>query len=179
MQLPNFASSESLYSLSPTLKTRAEPFAAINFVVILGTSILGFQSVSGISQKREMDYIVEGGRNGYPIMLKKPMSQPQTLTFKRGYRSRTLASSIPFLDALIGDAFLDWPGAIGMIFVLGNAREIKGLFTFRSLGLVEWSMSDLDAQSSVPCIETFTIAHKGLENKPMPINLANAISSLF
>lgn len=179
MQMFDWLSSETLENKLPMLKARSEPFAAINFIVILGTSILGFQSVSGISQKREMDYIVEGGRNGHPIMLKKPLSQPQTLTFKRGYRSRTLASSIPFFDAFIGDVFLDWPGAQGLIFVLGNAREVRGLFTFKSLGLVEWSMSDLDAQSSVPCIETFTIAHKGLENRPMPINLGNAISSLF
>lgn len=179
MQVPNWLSSEALENIVPPLKARSEPFAGINFVVMLGTSILGFQSVSGLSQKKEMDYIVEGGRNDRPIFLKKPRSQPQTLTFKRGYRSRTLASSLPFVDMLIGDTWIDWPNALGLIFVLGNAREMRALFSFKNMGLIEWSMSDLDAQSSVPCIETFTIGYTDLQNKAIPINAMSALSSLF
>lgn len=179
MQMPNWLSSEALGNVSPQFKARSEPFAAINFVVILGTSILGFQSVSGLSQKKEMDYIVEGGRNDHPIFLKKPRSQPQTLTFKRGYRTRTLMSAIPFIDMFLGDAWIDYPNAVGLIFVLGNARSLRAVFSFRNMGLIEWSMSDLDAQSSVPCIETFTIGYTDLKNRAMPINAMNALSNLF
>ena len=169
MRIPNFFSSESFSNVMPSLKARSEPFPGINFVVMLGVTVFGFQSVTGFSKKREVDSIVEGGRNDNVILLKKPMSQIQTLTFKRGYRSRSLISSyLPITDLLFGDTALDYPGMPGTIFVLGRDRELRGLFAFRAQGIIEWTMSDLDAQSSVPLIETFTIAHEGLHNIGIP-----------
>ena len=167
MRMPNWLSSEGFGDFLG-MKSRREPFAAVNFIVIIGLSIYGFQSVSGISRTQEMDYIIEGGRNNFPIPLKKPHSSPHKLTFKRGYLVRSGLSKVPFLGMTIGDESLKTPGAPGFIFVMGRDRELKAAFTFLSQGLEEWSMSDLDAQSSSPCIETFTIIHRGLREIPVP-----------
>lgn len=162
MQVPNWLSSESLADVLE-MQSRREPFAAVNFIVIMGISVYGFQSVSGISKTQEMDYIVEGGRNSFPIALKKPHSSPHKLTFKRGYIVRTGLSKLPFMGMVMGDESLTMPGSPGFIIVMGRDREVKAMFTFVSQGVEEWSMSDLDAQSSTPCIETFTIVHRGLK----------------
>ena len=173
-QVPNWLSSEALTKLLQN-GYRTEPFAAVNFIVIIGLSIYGFQSVSGISRTQEMDYIVEGGRNNFPIALKKPHSSPPKLTFKRGYVMRTVTSKLPFMSMVTGDEALMTPGSPGFIIVMGRARQLKGIFTFISQGLEEWSMSDLDAQSSTPCIETFTIVHRGLREIPVPEQLLGRI----
>ncbi len=167
MRVPNWLSSEALTE-ALHIESRTEPFAAVNFIVIMGLSIYGFQSVSGISRTREMDYIVEGGRNNFPIALKKPHSSPHKLTFKRGYIVRSIASTLPFMSMVTGDESLTTPGSPGFIIVMGRDRELKAIFTFISQGVEEWSMSDLDAQSSTPCIETFTIVHRGLREIPVP-----------
>ena len=167
MRVPNWLSSETLAE-ALHIESRREPFAAVNFIVIMGLSIYGFQSVSGISRTQEMDYIVEGGRNNFPIALKKPHSSPHKLTFKRGYIVRSGISKLPFMGMVTGDESLTMPGSPGFIIVMGRDRELKAIFTFISQGIEEWSMSDLDAQSSTPCIETFTIVHRGLKEIPVP-----------
>lgn len=169
MRMPNFASSETTKNIIPGLKKCLEPFAGINFVVFMGTQILGFQSVSGISKRQDVEYIAEGGRNDYPLMLKKPQSTPHKLTFKRGYRVRTVLGSAPITDMMFGDQISEESGKPGMIFVLGRGREIKALYGFCSQGIEEWTMSDLDAERSEPCIETFTISHTGLCSIPVTL----------
>lgn len=59
MKLPFFISRSGHY----------EPIAAVRFLVLFNTATLGFQSVSGISTRRSVEYISEGGRNDYPILV--------------------------------------------------------------------------------------------------------------
>ena len=157
MKLPFFISRSGHY----------EPIAALRFVVLFNTATLGFQSVSGIGTQRSVDYVSEGGRNDYPILIPKPQSEPPRLTFKRGYQMRKL-SITGLLSGYTGSQAIEAKGALGTILVLDEGQEIKAIYSFISQGVVEWEVSDLDASRSAPLIETFTVTHNGLKNIPVP-----------
>lgn len=157
MKLPFFISRSGRY----------EPIAAVRFLVLFNTATLGFQSVSGISTQRSVEYISEGGRNDYPILVPKPQSEPHRLTFKRGYQMRRL-SITGLLSGYLGSQAIEAKGALGTILVLDEGQELKAIYSFISQGVVEWELSDLDASRSAPLIETFTITHNGLKNIPVP-----------
>ena len=144
-----------------------DPIVAVRFIVMFNTTTLGFQSVSGISTRRSVDFISEGGRNDYPILIPKPQSEAHQLTFKRGYQMRKM-SLLGLLSGYIGSQAIEAKGALGLILVLDEDQSIKAIYSFISQGVVEWEVSELDATRSTPLIETFTIAHKGLKNIPVP-----------
>ena len=54
--------------------SRYDPIVAVRFIVLFNTATLGFQSVSGISTQRSVEFISEGGRNDYPILIPKPQT---------------------------------------------------------------------------------------------------------
>lgn len=157
MKLPFFVSRSGHY----------EPILSVRFVVLFNIATLGFQSVSGIGTQRSVEYISEGGRNDYPILLPKPQSEPHRLTFKRGYQMRRLSLS-GLMSGYMGSQAIEAKRALGTILVLDEKQEIKAIYSFISQGVVEWELSDLDAARSAPLIETFTITHNGLKNIPVP-----------
>lgn len=157
MKLPFFISRSGHY----------DPIPAVRFVVLFNTATLGFQSVSGISTHRSVDFVSEGGRNDYPILIPKPQSEAHRLTFKRGYQMRKL-SLTGLLAGYLGNQAIEAKTALGTILVLNETQDIKAIYSFISQGVVEWELSDLDATRSAPLIETFTITHRGLKNIPVP-----------
>lgn len=144
-----------------------DPIVAVRFIVLFNTATLGFQSVSGIGSERSVEFVSEGGRNDYPILIPKPQSEAHRLTFKRGYQMRK-ASLLGLLSGYTGSQAIEANGALGLILVLDESQSIKAIYSFISQGVVEWEVSDLDATRSTPLIETFTITHKGLKNIPIP-----------
>ena len=147
--------------------THYVPIVAVPFIVLFNAATLGFQSVSGISTQRSVEFISEGGRNDYPILIRKPQSEAHRLTFKRGYQMRKM-SLLGLLSGYMGSQAIEANGALGLILVLDESQSIKAIYSFISQGVVEWEVSELDATRSTPLIETFTIAHKGLKNIPVP-----------
>lgn len=147
---------------------RAAPLTAIRFVVMFNIYTLGFQSVTGISTERAVDFVSEGGRNDYPILLPKAQSTPHKLTFKRGYQMRKLTPLGVLAGSFMGPQAIEAQSALGTIIVLDEEQEIKAIYSFISQGVIEWELSDLDASRSAPLIETFTISHHGLKNIPIP-----------
>ena len=150
-----------------TRSSHYDPIVAVRFIVLFNAVTLGFQSVSGIGTQRSVDFISEGGRNDYPILIPKPQSEPHRLTFKRGYQMRKL-SITGLLAGYSGARAIAAQGALGLMLVLDEGQSIKAIYSFISQGVVEWEVSDLDATRSTPLIETFTITHKGLKNIPVP-----------
>ena len=150
-----------------TRSSHYDPIVAVRFIVLFNAVTLGFQSVSGIGTQRSVDFISEGGRNDYPILIPKPQTEPHRLTFKRGYQMRKL-SITGLLAGYTGAQAIEAQGALGLILVLDEGQSIKAIYSFISQGVVEWEVSDLDATRSTPLIETFTITHKGLKNIPVP-----------
>ena len=155
---------------------------ATNFIVTLNEFVFGFQSVSGISVSKKVDYIEEGGVNTHRIMVGCPNDDNPTLTFKRGYmmRRNTLldtalragAARIPISvlrkSAMIAttmtdaQAALEEGPALGMIYVFNREKDLKAMYSFLSLGMTSWRLDDLDAIGSGILCEEFTVAHQGL-----------------
>ena len=150
-----------------TRSSHYDPIVAVRFIVLFNAVTLGFQSVSGIGTQRSVDFISEGGRNDYPILLPKPQSEPHRLTYKRGYQMRKL-SITGLLAGYMGSQAIEAQKALGLILVLDESQSIKAIYSFISQGVVEWEVSDLDATRTTPLIETFTITHRGLKNIPVP-----------
>lgn len=141
---------------------------APRFVVSFGYAMLGFQSVSGISINTPKESINEGGRDTV-ISVRTQASDSYKLTFTRGYVMR---DPINIFSNLLD--FCWKKRCNGMIIILDIAKNVKAIYGFQSEGVVEWSLSDLNAMRSEQLIETFTITHSGLVEIPIP-NFLNAI----
>ncbi|MDR1240656.1 MAG: phage tail protein [Oscillospiraceae bacterium] len=158
------------------------PFG-FNFIVILNNFTYGFQEVGNIEEERPCDTLVEGG-NDHPVFVRKPRESQSTLTFKRGMLikkygivtdiARMGAAALPInmlrktalltVSSFDSVAALEEGPAIGFLQVFD--RQFKNdvaTFSFFSLGMVSWKLSDLDAQGNGLLIEEYTIAHQGLK----------------
>lgn len=154
-----------------TTSSKKEVILSVRFVVLFGMHTLGFQSVSDIGKVSDVKFINEGGRNDYPLKLRMPQSTPHKLTFKRGYEMRkiTLLDLVnPWSSFTDAQKTLEAKNSLGTILILNDHQEVKAMYSFISQGLIEWTLSELDAEKSAPLIETFTISHNGLKNLPIP-----------
>lgn len=157
------------------LSEKGETLIPIRFIVIFGIQALGFQSISGISKQTDVQYISEGGTNGHPIMLRGPQTSPHQIRFSRGIKLNTVGMS-SVLKAATGRSVISFDNYgplgskanIGTIIVLGADKSVKALYGFISRGVTEWEVSELNATSNQPLIETLTVVHDGLYNIPIP-----------
>ena len=162
--------------------------AGFNFVVTLNEFTFGFKSVSGISVSRTVNTQPQGGLNDYGIIVEEPSQGSYTLSFSRGLMirypqaidatARSAAAIIPNSlgrkTALIAcasaspQAALEKGPALGFIHVYDRTnKRLLGLYSFLSLGMTEWRVSDLDAESgSSLLIEDMTIVHTGITREP-------------
>lgn len=136
------------------------------FVVTFGMMAMGFQSVSGIELTEEVTYINEGGNNSAPVMLKAPRSSPHFLTFKRGL----VVSGLKQIKAILPSDVISFgsKGSPGTLIVLDENQDIRNIYAFTSLGVVEWSLADLEAERAGILYETVKIAHRGLTKISIP-----------
>ena len=175
-------------------------FYPFSFIVMLNEFTFGFQSVSGFSIEKSVDYISEGGVNDHEIMVGRPSYEHPTLTFRRGMimRSPTIlsqvaraaAAAIPVnmvrqqallrLNMLDPQESLDSGPSLGTIQVFNRERKLRALYSFFSLGTISWRADDLDATSGSILCEEFTVAHTGLIRHPVdPVPpIARSIMSL-
>lgn len=143
----------------------------IRFLVLFGVEVMGFQRVSGLGRAEDVEWFNEGGVNDHPMMLRGPQKNPYQLRFSRGMKMNSIGLNT--LLSLAGGR-LDHYGGMGMstnigtVLVLGREGTVKALYGFVSHGVLEWEVEDLDAQGASPLIETFTVAHDGLINLPIP-----------
>ncbi len=171
-----------------------------NFVVTLNELTYGFQSVSGLSINRKVNYINEGGVNDHQIMVSCPNDDNPTLTFKRGILMRsssTVDANAVAAASLIPDnpsrklavtaavsldpqACLEKGPALGIIQVFDRRKCLKAVYSFLSLGITNWRSDDLDASTSSILCEEFTVAHTGLERIPLASPpITGAVKNLF
>lgn len=161
MKIPNW---DILHGINDEIVT------SMNFIVMLGVSVMAFQSVSEINNIKEVKYINEGGRNDYPLVLRDQKRSPHRLTFKRGrvaHISTGTSVARDIFDLLASGHIASSSGSIGCILVMNPNREVKAMYGFQSMGMIEWSLSDLDAERSACLIESMTLVHKGLVNIPV------------
>ena len=186
----NNISSPGGYKRKHPLRVSAMQYvsAGFNFVVTLNEFTFGFKSVSGISVTRSINTQPQGGLNDYGIIVEEPNQGSYTLSFSRGLMirypqaidatARSAAALIPNAIgrkmALIGcaslspQAALEKGPALGFIHVYDRTnKRLLGLYSFLSLGMTEWRVSDLDAEGGTNLlIEDMTIIHTGITREP-------------
>lgn len=126
-----------------------------SFIVTLGVLVLSFSKVSNIATQIEYDAINEGGNNDYPLLFRKPKTNPDTLILERGVRTR--ATDLAF-DLLREGVQVE----LGTILVMKNGIDLQKAFYFKKGIIVKRQFSDLDAMSNDLFIESMEIAHTGL-----------------
>lgn len=143
----------------------------IRFIVLFGIETMGFQRVSGLGKAEDVDWFVEGGVNDHPVMLRGPQKNPYQLRFSRGVKMNALGlNTLLSLGGVQPSHYgsMGWSSNIGTILVLNREKAIKAIYGFTSHGVLEWEVGELDAEGREPLIETFTVAHDGLSNIPIP-----------
>ncbi len=151
--------------------SNSEIILPIRFIVLFGIDVMGFQKVSGIGKQEDVEWVNEGGVNGHPIKLHTPHKSPHQLRFSRGVKMNSISLSNLLMSGGIKTNNYGQMGAssnIGTIIVLNAEKDVKAIYGFISRGVLEWEVNDLDAQAAQPLIETFTVAHDGLYNIPVP-----------
>lgn len=145
----------------------------INFILMLGKVKMGFQKISGIGRQQDVLWIQEGGVNDHAIALRAPQNSPCQLKFERGVLMADDSKYMKdiFQKYIIGDLFVvprdivDSNLAGSILVTSSKDTSTVAQYDFQCGGILDWSISDLDAQGSSPLIETFTIAHYGLKRK--------------
>ncbi|MDO4503994.1 MAG: phage tail protein [Clostridia bacterium] len=173
-----------------------------NFIVTLNTFTFGFKEVQGLSVTRYTDLITEGGVNDHSLLVGRPNNENNIydLTFSRGLLKRStslvtgaakvaaalIPNNILRKAALLGITALDPQEslevgpALGTIEVYNRYKKLTASYTFLSLGMTEWSVSDLSADSNDIIIETIKIAHTGLTRVPIEApSVVGAIKGLI
>lgn len=160
-----------------------------NFIVTLNAFTFGFKEVQGLSVTRYTDLLTEGGVNDHSILVGRPNNDNNIydLTFSRGLLKRStsiatgaakaaaalIPNNIARKAALLGITALDPQEslevgpALGTIEVYNRYKKLTASYTFLSLGMTEWSVSDLSADSNDIIIETIKIVHTGLTRVPL------------
>lgn len=185
----------------PQLRVSAMQYLTqgFNFIVSLNEFTYGFQSVSGLTIRKNTAHFQEGGVNDHVIVVGEPADDLPTLTFKRGLMmkspsvitnaAKAAAARIPNnllrkvamigVNALDPQESLESGPAIGLIQVYSRERKLRALYSFLSLGMTEWSSEDLDANDSKVLIESITVVHTGITRLPVTWpSIVGAISNL-
>lgn len=171
----------------PRVSAMDNLLTGFNFIVSLNEFTYGFQNVSNIQRHREVVPIPEGGVNDHQILVGRPNDNFYTLSLRRGYIihgpddlvNKVAVAGIAHIPnemarrtALIAinssspQAALENGPSLGFIQVYSRQKKLVAMFSFLSLGMTEWTLSDLDAQSSEALFENITIAHTGLTLLP-------------
>lgn len=168
------------------------------FIVTLNQYTFGFKSVSGLSVTKEVRAIEEGGVNDHGILVSQPDNASRSLVFSRGLMLHfpeaidklglMAATNLPggpmarflklaVLAATNPQESLERGPALGTIIAYDRNGNLRGKYTFISLGVTEWRVSDLDAtDSSGLLIEELTVAHTGLTREPVTLMPSSIVS---
>lgn len=160
-----------LSSLASSSSAQLKAVMPIRFVVLFGVQVMGFQKVSGLGRQFDVEWVNEGGVNDHPILLPGQQKAPFQLRFSRGVCLRTVSTeSFSAPGSMVANNFgpMGRLSNVGTILVLDRNGAVAAIYAFLSRGVLEWTVDDLDAQGGGPLIETFTVAHDGLRNYPVP-----------
>ena len=167
------------------------------FIVTLNQYTFGFKSVSGLTVTKEVRAIEEGGVNDHGILVSQPDNSSRSLSFSRGLMLHfpeaidklglAAVANIPggpmarflklaALAATNPQESLERGPALGTIIAYDRNGNLRGKYTFISLGVTEWRVSDLDATDNSLLIEELTVAHTGLTREPVTVVPSSIVS---
>jgi phage tail-like protein len=132
-----------------------------SFVLAIGTELLSFARVSNISRALECETFVEGGLNTMVRSFAKPKQQQETLVLEKGVSVSREKDIIVYerLGLKLGGRIKQ---AVTLV-VLGGDWSEDRYYSFDEGVVVKWEVGRLDAMGSEALIESFEIAHSGLE----------------
>jgi phage tail-like protein len=147
------------------------PPPAFSFAVVLvpGSSSppqtaidAGFQEISGIDPKVEVEELVEGGQNSYVHQL-PGVTKHSNLVLKRGYV--TQASALAQWAGQSVGSTLGSPiqPQILNVNLLGPSGQPVVTWTFQNAWPVKWEVGGLDAMKNEVLTETLEIAYTSVE----------------
>ena len=132
-----------------------------SFLVAIGPAMFSFSKVSNLMSQIEYDAVNEGGNNDYPLLFRKPKTQPDTLILEKGVKTRS--SDLVFNLLLEGMQV-----EMVTILLMKDTIDLEKAFYFKKGIIVRRQFSNLDAMSNEILIESLEIAHSGLVEIPIP-----------
>ena len=128
------------------------------FDVRFNTVKVSFSKVTNIKGKIEYDAFVEGGNNQYPICLRKPKKQPDTIVFEKGIHTGPAGQ----LFTLVREGMK----VVNVIILVKQNGKTSRILYFDSGLIVSKEISGVDAMGSSVLVERLEIAHSGLGEIP-------------
>lgn len=137
---------------------RVDPYANFTFLVELdGITRAGFADASGFDTTIDVHEYREGGDN--TTMRKLPgMAKYSNITLKRG-----LTDDRELYDWMRGGALGTVERKSGSIVVMDLAGNEKVRWNFVNAWPTKWSAPEFSAKGNDVAIETFELAHEGIE----------------
>ena len=132
-----------------------------SFLVAIGPAMFSFSKVSNLMSQIEYDAVNEGGNNDYPLLFRKPKTQPDTLILEKGVKTRS--SDLVFNLLLEGMQV-----EMVTILLMKDTIDLEKAFYIKQGIIVKRQFSNLDAMSNEILIESLEIAHSGLVEIPIP-----------
>ncbi|MCI8755904.1 MAG: hypothetical protein HFG18_04830 [Oscillospiraceae bacterium] len=124
-----------------------------NFRISFSSGEFRASAVRSIEQAVELEYVREGGCNGYVHSLVKPPTEPKRLVIERGFCSK---------DSLKIGELLGIPQKQPLLIAVYDRTGKTICHTYQIDGwtLVKWKLSDLDAIEGKVLLETAEIVYE-------------------
>lgn len=164
--MANFIASSLAGMLGLNLGNLSEyPVIGNKYYVILGTFITSFSKVSGIVLKSsQLTAINEGGSNK-PYIMRDIKKDFNTMTFEKGYGTLDVMDMINKITALT-------------VLIKGNSGEITGVYYTDRAVVQKIELSQLEANTSQPLIQSMTIAYNSLKKSSKAMAALKSMSSM-
>ncbi|NLK38433.1 MAG: hypothetical protein GX299_10200 [Epulopiscium sp.] len=134
------------------------PIGSMNYFVILGTSVLSFSKISGITLYTNKTMAVNEGGMLEPYIVEEPNSELNTLHLEKGYGTMDVLDVIPNAKAMI-------------LIIKGQDNEIKGVYQTSRMMVKDVTLSDLDASKSAVLIQNMSISYTSLKSVSAAVKL--------
>jgi phage tail-like protein len=132
-----------------------------SFLLAIGKELLSFAKVNNISRTLDFDTFVEGGLNTMVRSFVKPKQQQETLVLEKGVNiSRDKDIDVYTRLGLRAGGRIKQ--AVTLV-VLGDEEKEDRYYSFNEGVVIKWQVGNLDAMGGEVLIESFEIAHSGLE----------------
>lgn len=126
------------------------PTNSNSYFVALGSFLTSFSKVSGIVLKSSSLISINEGGNNKPFILKDVKKEFNTITFEKGYGTMDIMNLIDKINMMT-------------IIIRGNDKSIKGIYYTDRAMVSSITLSDLNANSSEPLIQTMNVAYNTLK----------------
>lgn len=128
------------------------------FYVFVNELSFAFNKVSEMERTYEYLPLQEGGINSQLRLLRKPVSQPSTMTFQEGGMATT--------EKKIKEVFNSTPKEI-LVLLCSSQGKIQQAIAVHNAVLSKIKVSELDAQSSQLVVNTLEVMYTGVTRLPM------------